>query len=373
MITNPFPSVAYYSPEFFCDREQETAQLLNNIKDGRSTSLIAIRRIGKTGLIYHALYQLPENYRGIYLDILDTDNLHQFLNKLTTAIIKALPEKSSVGKKFWDFLKSMRPTISYDPLTGAPLASFSIEQKEVEVNIDAILNYLENQKYRTVIAIDEFQQIISYPESSAEAWLRTRMQHLSNICFIFAGSQQHLMQELFTSPNRPFFRSTALMKLEKLNANVYAEFVVAMFEKYKKTITKETAKEIIEWCETHTYYVQQLCGLVFTATKKEATRDIWVTKANELLKEQEMVFFSFRNMLTKNQWKMLQAIATEGRVFRPTALSFLRKYELGTSASALRAIKKLYDSELLYKDYDTDGKEYYSVYDVYFKRWCMRK
>lgn len=47
---NPFLISGYYSPEFFCDREQETGTILDALHNGRNVALIAPRRMGKTGL-----------------------------------------------------------------------------------------------------------------------------------------------------------------------------------------------------------------------------------------------------------------------------------------------------------------------------------
>jgi len=267
---NPFTSTGYIDKEHFCDREDETNILINNLQNGNSTTIISIRRIGKTGLIQHVLSQLPAGWKGIYVDILETENLNQFLNIIATGILNAMPEKSSTGKKFWNFVKSLRPLIKFDPLTGAPQASFDIKQTEVEMNINSVLQFLEKQENKILIAIDEFQQILNYPEKNTDAWLRTRIQLLKNINFIFSGSQQHLMTELFTSPKRPFFRSTSMLKLNKINKTVYRNFIVELFIRYKKEISPELAEEIIDWTAAHTYYVQQLCNRVFSVTKKNS-------------------------------------------------------------------------------------------------------
>jgi AAA+ ATPase superfamily predicted ATPase len=368
-IKNPFPSTTYYGAEYFCDRQEEASRLIINMQNGNSTTLMAIRRIGKTGLIQHVLSQLPKGWKGIYTDILETENLNQFLNLLATSIINSIPEKSSLGKKFWNFIKSLRPVISFDALTGSPIVSFDLKPKDVEANINSVFQFLEKQDFKTVVAIDEFQQILNYPESTTDAWLRTRIQQLKNVVFIFSGSQQHLMTELFTSPKRPFFRSTQILKLEKLKHEVYTDFIVSLFQKYNKQINHNIAGEILDWANIHTFYVQQLCNRVFASTPKIVTSIIWKQQAYLLLKEQESVFFSYRNMLTNPQWHLFKAIAHEGMVFQPTSNDFLNKYQLGTSATVLRSLNALQGYELVYKEFDTNGSQYYSVYDVFFQRW----
>lgn len=129
---NPFPTTTYIGADYFCNGEAETAKMLSNIKNGQSTTLISIRRIGKTGLIKHVLGQLPGGWKGIYIDMLETENLNHFLNIFATAILKQVPEKSGIGKKLWSFIKSLKPVISFDPLSGLPQASFDVKKQEAE-------------------------------------------------------------------------------------------------------------------------------------------------------------------------------------------------------------------------------------------------
>lgn len=369
-ILNPFPVTGYLGPDYFCDRATESARLINYITNGNSTTLVAQRRIGKTALIQHVFQQLPNGWKGIYIDILETENLNQFLNKMASSILHSLPEKSNWGDRFLDFVRKLRPTFSFDQLSGSPQLSFELKPYEVEQSIDSILNYLENQELKVVIAIDEFQQILNYPEKNTDAWLRTRIQKMHNVFFIFSGSQQHLMSELFFSPSRPFYYSTVMMKLEKIDKETYAQFIVAMFERFNKKMPIEVAYEILEWTNVHTFYVQQLCNRVFSVAAQQVDSEIWKQEAIMLLQEQEPFFYTLRNMLTRSQWNLLKSIAAEHEVYQPTSKAFLDKYKLGTSATVLRALQTLIDKELILSLTDVQGKQYYSVYDVLLQRWA---
>lgn len=63
-----------------------------------------------------------------------------------------------------------------------------------------------------------------------EATLRTYVQKTTNAHFIFAGSQRHLMNGMFTSPSRPFYQSVTIMNLKPLEINKYIEFANDKFE-----------------------------------------------------------------------------------------------------------------------------------------------
>lgn len=365
----PFPTTGYFGPEYFCNRKEETDTLIKNIKGGQSTTMTSIRRIGKTALIKHLQHEISDTWINIYVDILPTENLNQFLNYLATAIVKAVPEDTSIGRKIWNVIKLLRPVLSYDALSGEPNLTFNLDAEESKLHIENLFALLEKQQKRVLLAIDEFQQIISYPEKNCDSWLRTKIQHLHNIVFIFSGSRQHLMHDLFSNPQRPFYRSTLLLNIEKIDQEVYCNFIIEKFNEHKKFIPKELVLKILEWTNSHTYYVQLLCNRVFLNTNKKVTNEIWSDAAQKLIKEQEYVFFTYRDMLTKSQWNLLKAIAFGKEIFYPTSNDFISKFNLGSSASVLRSLGSLKSKELIYESYNAEGKLYYAVYDVLFQRW----
>ena len=372
-LRTPFPTTGYIGPAYFCDREDELATLIKNIEGGNSTSLIALRRLGKTALIRHLFHHLKSDYIPIYMDILPTESLGELLNQFTTSVAASLPEKSALGRKIWNFIRSLRPVISYDALQGTPLISISASPDQSKQSISELFAILENQSKPIVIAIDEFQQILSYPEKKIDAWLRSIIQKLNNVNFIFAGSQQHLMQELFANPERPFYRSTQLLKIGKLPHATYREFIIDKFTGHGKTLSEETANEMLHWADNHTYYVQLLCNRTFIATGKTISTETWKEEATQILKEQEFIFYSYRAMLTKPQWNLLKALAREGIVYQPTAATFIYRHTLGNPATVLRSLKSLQKMELAHRETDGKGNSYYGINDILFRRWLDKQ
>jgi len=72
-------------------------------------------------------------------------------------LLLAESEETGPGRKIWNFIKSLRPVITFETLTGAPQASFDFRPGQAEQSIDSILSFLDSQSFRTVIAIYEFQ------------------------------------------------------------------------------------------------------------------------------------------------------------------------------------------------------------------------
>ena len=366
---NPFITSGYAGKEYFCDREKETKILLNNIENNLSTTLIALRRIGKTGLVKHVLSQLGKDIIPVYLDIFPTENINDFSSTLATAIMNAIPDKQKTGKKVMEFIRTLRPIISFDPLSGMPQVEFKNQQEKNRENISSIFAFLDKLNQKVVIVIDEFQQILNYPEKNTDAYLRTIMQQLNHVIFIFTGSHQHLMRALFNNPSKPFYRSTQLLSLKKIRRDEYRNFIANKFTQANKKISDEIINQMLDWTEIYTYYVQLLCNKVFSSSDKTITETTWKTQVIELLKEQQVIFLGYRNLLTKLQWKLLKAISKENTISSPTSKDFISKHSLGSPATVLRSLEALQTKELIYMNLDPEGNKQYAVYDLFLKQW----
>lgn len=365
----PFPTTGYFGTAYFCDREEETKKIISNIQGGQSTILTAPRRIGKTALIQHVLAKLPSGTKGIYFDILPTENISGFLNEFASAIIRDVPERKGPGRKIWDFIKSLRPTVSFDMLTGSPQVSFTLKDNEINYQIETIFSFLEKQDKKYIVAIDEFQQVLKYPEKNTDAWLRTLIQRLKNVIFIFAGSQQHLIGEMFTIPSRPFYNSAILLKINNIPRETYKPFIRKQFVMSGRKIDDKIIDNILDWADCHTYYVQLICNRVYVTGATNIEEKTWKEEAGRLLDEQEPVFFNYRNMLTGPQWDLLKATALEGKLYEPTGMDFVMKYSLGNPSTVLRSLDALNRMEIIYFDYNSDGKKYHAINDLLFRRW----
>ena len=371
MLDNPFILEPYKSKDFFCDREIETEEIIRNITNGRNTTLISPRRLGKTGLIFRVFDEIQERklpFETIYSDISDTLSLDEFITVISDAVVGKLQKQSKITA-FFKALKSVRPLLGIDPLTGSPQVSFTFADDNQRQNtLKEILSYLENYSRGVVLAIDEFQQIREYAGINMEAVLRKHIQHLHNVRFIYCGSKKHTMTDMFANARKPFYESTSFFFLSKLSVPVYTGFIRAKFVKAGKTIDDDAIGYIIEWTKDHTYYTQRLSNEVFARSGKAVTRQDVVDAIRFILDSERERFQEIRRLITRSQWKMLQAPAAEGSVTQITSSAFLSKYGISSGPTALRNIKALMDKELVLATTD-DGSTSYSVYNVFLARY----
>jgi len=371
---NPFLINNYISPLYFCNRDTETETLIKNIENQSNTTFFAQRRIGKTALIQHVFHKLKKKKTAtIYIDIFATRELKDFADQLAGAIYKKFPVQHNIGKRFWDNIKLLRPSVTVNELTGSPELSLDVSKpQQVEKSIPQLLQFLDKQNTPIVIAIDEFQQILEYPENNVEALLRTVIQTLKNVHFIFLGSDRNMMIEIFNNSKRPFFASTKNLYIDRIDRGKYAKFIKQTFKRNSIRITDKLIEQILLLTDTHTYFTQRLAHEIYADATTEVNEAMLMHALNRILTENEPVFFQYRNMLTSSQWKLLKALAVEGKIEKPYAKKFLVKHKLGSSSTVKRALDSLIKKNLVYHDIMKEDT-HYEVQDKFLMRWLQYK
>lgn len=375
---NPFITSSYLTPKYFCDRESETAQLKNAIDNGNNITLFAGRRIGKTGLIKHLFYQLDkEKYLPIYADVYHASKVEDFVNILTSAISAALEQLNSKSKikSITAALSSLRPKITVDPLTYLPSLELGVDNSSLaKESISALLEIAKKTKRQVVIAIDEFQQITSFEEKDFEAAMRSVVQSFPTIRFIFSGSQKHILLNMFSSKAKPFYRSTSMMQLPKLDATVYGDYIKAHLLDHKRSITDEALDFIFTKSQIQTYYVQLWMNFLFANFTSDIDLKTAKNSLVQLLESEEQQYFQLRKLLPNQQWKVLVAVALEGEIDSPTSKAFISKHRLGAASSTRQALLKLEDIGLVQSELlDIKEKPIYMMDDAFLQAWLRWK
>jgi len=361
---NPFSLT--YNPVYFCDREAEVTQLTNNLANGLNTLLHSPRRLGKTALILHTFNTIEQSKMSdtFYIDLFATGQITDLIRILAEKVLKKYHSQNLLqGIK--SLFKGTNASLTFSQ-DGTPALGLNINEKQFDTTLAHLFEFLEDRKKPVVIALDEFQEVANYPEK-AEAILRTHIQHLSNVKFIFSGSTSHLLQEMFLGAKRPFYQSAEVMVLGKIERTVYSEFITDTFEKNRKKINQDTVDYILDFTDNYTYYTQLICNQCFF--NSDIILDIDQTRQiiQEYLESRKVDYLNILNMLSENQKKMVIAIAKDGLVEKPSAMEFLQRNKLPSASSSLQALKTLYDKEIIYKTLTG-----YKVYDVFFERFLEK-
>ena len=372
-MRNPFVTNGYAGAEYFCDRVNETSDLRNLLRNEKNIALISPRRIGKTELINHIFDcdEFRNDYHCFLIDIYASKSLNDLVNLIGKALLDTLrPKGKSVWEKFLSAVSSLRSEISFD-MNGLP--SWSVGLGEITnpaATLDEIFTYLQKADKPCIVAIDEFQQITKYPESTVEATLRTYVQKTTNAHFIFSGSQRHLMNGIFTSPSRPFYQSVTIINLQPLSLDKYTEFAIEKFEQNGKKLDQDVVPVLYKQFDGVTSYIHRVLNILYSRTEEGGRCNVgMINEAIDFIVR--MSADSYESLLYQmplKQRNLLLAIASEGKASQIKSGKFVKKHSLLSPSSVSAALKGLLD-----KDFLTEDKGVYSLYDKFFVVWLEKK
>ena len=367
VVTNPFSVVSYLGPDYFCDRRTESKDIYESLLNGRNVTLISPRKMGKTGLIKHVFAQnSKEKAFFFYIDIYDTTNLAEFTKTFAESVFSQ--QISSLTSRVWKDISrifaAIRPTITFDQLTGMPQCQVDIKPTTEAATLQQIFAYLESARQPCYVAFDEFQVIADYKDCQMEAVLRKHIQHLTNVHCIFAGSKKHIMAEMFLSPNRPFYQSTQVKDIFEIDEHVYCEFANRHFSKRRQHISEDVFHELYSLVNGHTWYVQSLLNRLYQQGTKEIEYSHVLMALNTILEENTPSYQMYLNLLPSKQRALIRAIAKESCVKEVFGKDFISRYNIGSVSTIQSALSSLIDKELVYEN---NGE--YSVYDRFFSLW----
>jgi AAA+ ATPase superfamily predicted ATPase len=371
-LNNPFPEYGYFGSEYFCDREQETGELMNALLNGSNVTLMAPRRIGKTGLIHHTFERMKDRDKGVqcfYVDVFSTKSFNQMVQLVANAVMGKLDSPSqSVRRKLNSFITALRPTMSADPMTGLPTFSFTVAPENANQTLEQVFEYMKESGRQCFLAIDEFQQVSRYSELGADAFIRSIIQFVPNLHLIFSGSQQHLLAEMFMSPEHPFFNSSQIMTIKEIAPEKYLDFANGFFSAQKRQMSEDVFSYLYNRVDGQTWYIQKILNRLYRTPKGQLSQDAVDETIQQIIGEQEINYQTNYNLLTDNQAKLLTAIAREGVVKAPTSLEFVLRHHLPAPSSIKLALTALQEKEFLFYD-PLVG---YLVYDSFFGLWLKR-
>lgn len=357
----------------FTDREKETARLVSNFKYGINTFIVSPRRWGKTSLVLKAMEEASSSkLLMVFVDIFSCKNEEQFCEKLSSAILSQTSGKvDEFMQNAKNFLSKITVEIGLSPDQFNPLG-LKLGLTDKEMNLDNILSLpqkiAESKKVNIVVCIDEFQQIGEFNDSlTFQKKLRTVWQHQENVTYCLFGSKKHMMETLFDSPSKPFYKFGDLLYLDCIPVSYWVKYIQKKFQQEGKDISKELCEQICESVKLNSSYIQQLSWYLFLETQETATSDNLKTALEELLAQNTSLFESRLEPLSAYQVNFLHAIS-DGICKGLSSSAVISKYKLGSSANVAAMTKTL-----LAKDYIQEDSNGIYLTDPVMAIWLSRQ
>ena len=363
-MQNPFSFSGIVEDPAFCNREQEQTDLTRFIENSQNVLLYSHRRFGKTSLINRVF----KDFKGIvtiYIDLYGTTSIEDFITELFKGISSVESKMDKLVKLIKEKINSLTMNFSIDIYTGAPVAIPVFAPVDKRPAIDESFALLESlsQDKKLAVAFDEFQEISKYGEVAFEKHLRKSIQRHKNISYIFAGSQKHLLAEMFANSKRAFYKLATSYALKKINTDDYVAWIIKLYHKDKRKISKRYIENVVSRCENHPMYIQEFFFNLWDFPNI-SIEDIDRVESN-ILKNREAEFINIWESLTLNQRKALKLISATGgkNIYSANNLS---KLGFRSASQISKALELLLKKELVSRN------ELYSIQDVLFKRWIEK-
>ena len=378
-MENPFVYGKVARGESFTDREAESEELMADIASGQSVIIFSPRRYGKTSLILEVLDRVrEEGLLAVYLDLFKMTSEEGFIAAYAKELAKLQAGGvRSVLRSLRELLPRLVPKVVLKSEKAGVEVEFEFDPRSERAPLlddlfDAVATIGTKSGKRAVVVFDEFQEIADWDGAgNVERHMRAHFQLHQSVSYIFMGSKRHLMQGIFQSKNRPFYRFGKHFPLGKIPRNEFAAFIQKRFGETGIQVVGTVTDEILNVTEDHPYYTQLLCHILWDRTReaRTVTADAVSSALPEVFLREAHAFQDLWDMLPLKARQVRVALAKEeNSQVQVYSSDFLQKHNLGSASSVQRAVSRLMIEEILEKL--TGG---YQFTDIFFKRWIRNE
>lgn len=377
---NPFVYGEIVTSAAFADREQERDRLRRDLGSGQKVFLISPRRYGKSSLVRDVLRGLArENVLTVEVTVAASSSYVGFLESYARALVAADTPMSRLRRWTSELLTGVRPEVRFDTAptgeSGFSLAFPAVRTARDTARLAAEVFALPariaaERKQKLAIALDEFQALTAFDGDTAEQALRAAVQDQRAVGYVFAGSEPSLMERMI-SPKRPFYKAGPVVRLQKIDPDVFGDWLEARFKASGIKAEAGLGAAIVDLAGNVPYDVQRLAHEAWDdlheAGRRTATlEDLHVT-LTRLLGEQHTVFEESWQRLTLAQRAALRAIVLEhGREM--LSADVRTRHRLSGASSVQAALTALVKQDVVMKDGGS-----YVVTDSLYREWVARK
>lgn len=280
--------------ELFLDRVDEVKMLSSGLKNGKDFVLIAPRRFGKTALAHKVLNQISKdkNFNCISIDIMRCCGSVQ---SIAEAIVEQCLKLLGITGKLQLILKqldlSLTLKLKYNNLEIEPMLQLMKDRSNQYKSLENALELLEQIAHKAnknlIVFFDEFGELNRLGNDTINIF-RSVIQLHKNVSYIFAGSQESLMNTIFIDPTGAFYRFGTLIHLKELNYN----FMVDYLAKLKWDFS--VAQFLLNQFNCHPYYTATIIKDITLDNKIANSIDNFIDYLNQILLPQERAYLELQ-------------------------------------------------------------------------------
>lgn len=357
---NPFKYGKIVEDDFFTDRVKELAVVKQFLDSENNLILISPRRFGKSSLIRKALVQLMRPY--IVIDLMKVLSAEDLAAQLLKGVFRIHPIE-----KLKHLMAHFRvlPTVSVNPVTEAIDVSFmpATQTSAILEDAFALVEKVSTPEQRMIVVLDEFQEVNNIAKG-LDRQLRAIMQTQKGVNYVFMGSQESMMTEIFERKKSPFYHFGQLMHLQKIPREDFYNYISKrlperqdMTAEQRDAYMDTTVNAILDFTRCHPYYTQQLSSAVYVLMQySDIFENVVELAISQQVTEHNLDFERLWLNLNMTDRKLMAVLAKQGQSVVDANL------RTSTAYSALqRLVKKGYVIKT----------ETFEVEDPFFCQWIL--
>lgn len=354
-MNNPFKFGSVVDEPYFTDRINKLAYIKHSMNSANHIVLISPRRFGKTSLVKKAIKEI--NRPSIFINLQMAVSVENLASLLLKEIFKLRP-----FEKVKHLMTHFRviPTISTNPFSDAVDVSFqpNLDTTAILEDAFALLEKVSSPTKRIITVFDEFQEIMGI-EKGLDKRLRAIMQEQQNINYIFLGSQESMMTQIFERKKSPFYHFGMLMHLDKIPYDDFMQYITQRLPLKYDTQAKDIAKDILNTTLCHPYFTQQLASQVWEIlTYSDVKEDIVKEAVEQLTIIHDLDFERLWMNFNKTDKYILLNLAHKKQPSSTRSLP---------TSTIYSSVKRLMQMGYIIKINE------YEIEDPFFRNWLIKK
>ena len=375
----PFRFGQIVADEYFVGRQTELTAMVTDLRAGVSVVLLASRRTGKSSLVLRALDQLHEHdVLTAYADLQRTPSKVRFASHLAHAIHDGLlgPGEQALQRATeWFGQLRVRPRITFND-SGKPVFEFtgSAPQMDIDATIERLLEVPEEivtrHNTRGVVVFDEFQEVLDL-DPTLPALMRSVFQRQTHVAYVFLGSRQRLLRDVFVDRRQPLYRLARPMSLGPIAPDLFAPFLRSRFAAGASQITAEGVSALLEATGGHPNDTQELAHFAWAravSERRPATPATVQGALSDVITAESARFVLIWESLSPAQRRVLSALAATSESHGVYEQELRDEFQLGDTQIVQKALRRLVQLELV----EAAGRGRYRVPDVFFRSWLSQ-
>lgn len=364
-MNQPFSTQRIALDEYFTDREEEVARVLEAMRTRDRLVLYGERRMGKSSIIARGVDRVRADGGVVFMG--DAWTISD-LDELNRALMESVPGDWLVGDRLTQLLQVLRalasvtvdeggrPTLEF---TGSVVADARAGERLARIlrGLDRIGATLD---VPVVVVIDEFQRIEDVEEGSG-GLPRRIVEETPHLSYVFAGSIVGLVMELL-GPKGPFHAIDRL-EVKGIDPEHLIPWVKHRLESNGVQASDGAAAVVYELGGPVTEYVIRLAKVVYRRGRdRERVTPAEVHAAfDEVVADYAGSFELIWDPLPHTKRQVLRAVAAGEQ--KLTSKAVMDTYDLSSSSAATHAVNGLRRDGLL-----APGKPF-RVSDPFFGAW----